>query len=210
MINPKNKTQTTYLKDAIETYENCIARGMTIKTAKGYRSAVNQYITLTNPTITETATYQDFRPSLLEFLDYCRNGKQIGHSALQNHFNALNNYYAYLKDIGRVSINPIPDFRALYIKSYKTPDTREIIQLTTADIEQLILEAQSPLWRAVIGILALTGMRREELTSLDVGSVDFDKRLFHIKERPKRTNKRAPFTDFVLSLVLDYLEVRIN
>ena len=195
---------------AVEVYENCIQRGMTVKTAKGYRSAVGQYVTFMNPTITTTATYQDFRPSLLAFLDYCRNQKQLGHSALQNHFNALNNYFAYLKDCGRVSINPIPDFRALYIKTYKTPDTREIIQLSTADIETLLLTAPNALWRAVISIYAFTGMRREELTSLDIGDVDFDNRIFHIKPRPKRTNKKAPFTEEVLSFLIDYLEIRMK
>ena len=210
MISPNSETNQIYLKDAIETYENCLIRGMTDKTAKGYRSAVNQYINLTKPTIETTATYQDFRPSLLEFLDYCRNEKQIGHSSLQNHFNGLNNYFAYLKDCGRVSINPIPDFRALYIKAYKTPDTREIMQLTTENIETLLTAAQNRLWRAIIGILAFTGMRREELTSLDIGNVDFEDKIFNLKPHPKRTNKRLPFTDLVLSLLLDYLELRIS
>lgn len=210
MNSSNNKMNQVYLNDAIETYNNCLARGMTEKTSKGYRSAVNQYLTLTKPTITTTATYQDFRPSLLQFLDYCRNEKQIGHSALQNHFNGLNNYFSYLKDIGRVSINPIPDFRSLYIKSYKTPDTREIMQLTIEDIETLLKTAQNRLWRAVIAVLAFTGMRREELTSLDIGNVDLENRVFHLKPHPKRTNKKMPFTDFVLSLLLDYLELRIS
>lgn len=210
MTNPISETQPIYLKDALEVYQNCLDRGMTDKTAKGYRSVVNQFIKVTRPTITADATYQEFRPYLLQFLDYCRNTKQIGHSALQNHFNGLNNYFAYLKDCGRVTINPVPDFRSLYIKSYKTPATREIMQLTIEDVETLLKTAQNRLWRAVIGILALTGMRREELTSLDIGNVDFENRIFYLKPHPKRTNLRVPFTELVLSLLLDYLELRIS
>jgi integrase len=205
-----NKKNSIYLKDSTELYENCKTRGMTDKTSKVYRSAVNQYLVLTEQKITITGTYQDFRPSLLQFLDYCRNEKQLSYSALRNHFNGLNNYFAYLKDIGRVSINPIPDFRTLYLRIYKSPDTKEIMQLTIDDIEILLKTSKNRLWRAVISILAFTGMRREELTSLDIGDVDLENRFFYLKSHSKRTNKRIPFTELVLSLVLDYLEIRIS
>lgn len=222
MLNPKHNRMKEYLSstndirlneiynESLAVYENCVQRGMTEKTAKGYQSAVAQYLFLANPRISPEMKYQDYRPSLILFLQYCRDEKCLSYSALRNHFNGLNNYFAYKKDIGEVSINPIPDFRQLYLRVYKEPDTREIMQLTVEDVEMILKAAQNRLWRAVIAVLAFCGLRREELTSLDVGDVDFEKRIFYLKKHCKRSNRKVPFTELVMSLLLDYLELRIS
>ena len=129
-------------------------------------------------------------------------------------FTALNNFFAFLIDEGLITHNPVLSFRARYVREFKdpTPDPRKVLT-----VEELVLllatahnDRREKLWKAVILLLAVTGLRRSELITLNVGDVDFENRILHVRKHKKRSNCLVPFTEEAASLLLDYLEYRLN
>jgi len=80
--------------------------------------------------------------------------------------------------------------------------------LTTKDIETLLKVALSPLWEAVIVLSALTGLRRAELTALNIENIDFEHNLIFVNPHPKRTNLRVPFSEDVAYYLKRYFDIR--
>ena len=199
------------IADALDFRQDCLNRNLTPKTAKGYSSMAADYLQFVKPDIfTKTADYHAFKPSLLAHHNDLKTDRGLNYKTIKTRFTALNNFFEYLYDENIVSLNPIPLFRDRYVREYKASEKPRYRDLEIWDIETLINAANSRLWRAVIGVFALTGMRREELTSLNIGSVDFDNLMFIVPKHPKRTNPRVPFTEQILDLLLDYLELRIS
>jgi integrase/recombinase XerC/integrase/recombinase XerD len=154
-----------------------------------------------------SAEYLDIKPSLVDFVNHCRN-QNLSYSATKTKFTALNNYFTFLMDEGAININPVLQFRSRYVRTYKSPDTRDIIELTTQDIETLLKVANNPLFEAVIILSALTGLRRAELTALNIENIDFENRLIFVNPHPKRTNLRIPFSEDVFYYLDRYLKIR--
>jgi len=191
--------------------QDCLNRNLTPKTAKGYNSMVNDYLQFTEPAIFDKKTnYQEWKPSLIAYHNYLKNEKGLTYKTIKTRFTALNNYFEYLFDENLIGLNPVPQFRARYVREYKPSEKARTQELEVEDIETLINNANNRLWRVVIAIYSLCGLRREELTELDINCVDFDNLVFNVKKHPKRTNTRVPFSEQILDLLLDYLELRIS
>ena len=191
--------------------QDCLNRNLTPKTAKNYNAMAEDFLQFANPTIfNKKTTYHDFKPSLVAYHNHLKNEKGLTYKTIKTRFTALNNFFEYLYDENITSLNPVPQFRARYVREYKASETARTQELELEDIETLINAANSRLWRAVIAIYSLCGLRREELCTLNINSIDFDLCLFHIPEHPKRTNGRVPFSEQIRDLILDYLELRIS
>lgn len=209
MIGSISETHPLYLN--FDFRKDCLNRNLTPKTAKGYGSMVDDYLQFTQPFLfCKKTNYQAWKPSLIQYHNWLKNDKGLTYKTIKTRFTALNNYFEFLFDEDIISLNPVPQFRSRYVREYKSPQTARTQELELEDIETLINTAESRLWRVVIAIYALCGLRREELTDLDISCVDFDNLIFFVKLHPKRTNCRVPFSEQVLELLLDYLELRIS
>jgi Site-specific recombinase XerD len=203
--------ELSQIADALDFRQDCLNRNLTPKTAKGYNTMTTDYLQFVKPELfTKTADYHAFKPSLIQYHNDLKNERGLTYKTIKTRFTALNNFFEYLYDENVISLNPVPQFRARYVREYKAAEKARYRDLEVWDIETLINNAESRLWRAVIAVFALTGMRREELCTLNIGNVDFDNLMFYVPEHPKRTNERVPFTEQVLNLILDYLELRIS
>lgn len=208
MISSIDATHPIYL--SFDFKQDCLNRDLTPKTAKGYNSMVEEYLQFIPAELfNKDSTFHDFKPSLVAYKTSLKE-RGLCYKTIKTKFTALNNFYDYLVEDDIVSINPVPLYRRRNIREYKSPQTARTQELEKEDIETLINTAESRLWRVVIVIYALCGLRREELTDLDISCVDFDNLIFFVKLHPKRTNCRVPFSEQVLELLLDYLELRIS
>lgn len=126
MIDLNTNTSFNYLNnplaDAMRFYDDCRARNLTHETANQYKSFAYDFVKLTRPPLNKNAGYQDFKPALLEFNDYLKS-KDLTYETQKVAFTALNGYFSYLMDEDAISTNPVPQFRARYIRTYKRPDT---------------------------------------------------------------------------------------
>ena len=213
MINPINQNRTTYLNidhlaDAF--FEDLLLQDKEEKTAKSYKKAALDYMIMTGTDqFQKDADFLDYNPHLMTYLKFLRQ-KEYSYSHLKSQFTALNSFYNFLIIHGYIKFNPVGVFRKHYLTRYKPPTPAPVKQCTPDEVFKLIESADSALWKAVISLYAATGMRREELCTLNVGNVDFEKRILYIPAHKKRSNCRIIFSDWALSYLFDYLEIRID
>lgn len=215
MIDRGKQYQSTYLNDlANDFYQDSLNRNLTKNTAKQYSASVLRYLELTGTTqFKKEADYLDYKPHLTAFLEELRR-KEISYSHMKAEFTALNNFFAFLIDDGIITYNPVLAFRARYVREFKdpTPDPRKV--LSEEELALLLATAHKnlrpTLWKAVILFLAVTGLRRSELVALNVGDIDFENRILHVRKHKKRSNCLVPFSEEAASFLFDYLDFRIN
>ena len=207
MIDLTNQISAYYKN--IDFRQDCLNRNLTTKTANDYSAMAADYMQFTAPDIFNTQTkYNEWKPSLVAYHNHLKDEKLLCYKTIKTRFTALSNFFGYLVDENIISINPVPQFRERYVREYKSSETARTQELELLDISNLINASNSRLWRAVIAVYAVCGLRREELCDLDISCMDFDNLLMHVKPHPKRTNTRVPFTAQVRDLILDYFEIR--
>ncbi|MDR2943994.1 MAG: hypothetical protein LBU81_02760, partial [Methanosarcinales archaeon] len=73
MIDLISVNQSNYLNLATAFYSDCQARGLAPLTAQQYQSVAYEYMNETNPNFSMSAEYLDIKPSLVDFVNHCRN-----------------------------------------------------------------------------------------------------------------------------------------
>jgi integrase/recombinase XerD len=111
---------------------------------------------------------------------------------LDRSFSCLAVWYDYLDEQGNVQKNPVKSIQKKYLRQYK-PDcqTRQIISIEqAANIVQATIDTRD---RAILLLLLKTGIRRNELVTLDLDDIDLDNLSLTLKPTAKRTNRELYF-----------------
>jgi integrase/recombinase XerD len=100
-------------------------------------------------------------------------------------------------------------FRRLYLKSHKRHDVAQRRQCPTVEQAKLLVQSiLDPKELAVVVLLLKTGMRRHELSELNVESLDLKNMIIHVQPTGKRSNEIL-YYDLETSIVLErWLKVR--
>ena len=147
---------------------------------------------------------------LLEFLGHLR-AKSYKQGSLGHIFAALSSSYDFLEDTVRVQSNPVPAVQKRYLRPYKANiDRDERRCLSVEECSQLIKTRLVSRDQAIMILLAKTGMRRHELTALDVSDIDMKKRELTLKPTGKRTNRTLFFDDEAAAIVQRWLSTRAS
>jgi len=128
-------------------------------------------------------------------------------SSLRQTFASLSVYFKWLMRQKKLSWNPIPELKEIYLHEYK-PETRRRQLISVEDAAKMILATMRARDRAILYLLFTTGIRRNELVSLDVGDLDFEKMEIHLKPTRKRSNKIAFLTPECARAIRRWLKVR--
>ncbi len=185
---------------------DCDAQGMSPRSLPGYKSALKMfglYIDLAGVDILKVD-----REALRGFIVHSRERRRSQRS-IELIFSVLSSFYEYLKYEGLVSSNPVLDVRKRYLRRYKdNGDGHERQLISVEDMARMINSTMDIRDKAIITLLAKTGIRRNELISLDVSDVDFIENQIRLKPTAKRTN-RTIFIDDECSFILRrWLRVR--
>ena len=143
------------------------------------------------------------------FLIHLRDDMGFSMSTVNHYFASLGAFYDYLEYERIVDHNPIPKFRRRYLRRYKKhhrPETRQLI--TIEQMIDLIHEADYLLYKTIIIFLAKTGIRRNELVTLDIGDIDFKSNIVMLKPTPKRSNRLIFFDNETKRFLKAYLKSR--
>lgn len=146
-----------------------------------------------------------------------RRGGGVSNALLNKHLQALRKFIDYLRQVGRLVL---PD---LQIKSEET-DGKQIQVLTGEEIQLLFkateqmpdrklnfslscaqVEAIQSRDRAMLGILYGCGLRRTEAVSLDVGDINFDRALLHVRKGKNYKERFVPISKASLKYLQDYV-----
>jgi integrase/recombinase XerD len=135
--------------------------------------------------------------------------KGIGRSSVRRYFSSLSTFYDFLVFKKHVSVNPITStFKKFYLKDYKSHDTKQRRQIISiAEARSLIKIIPLIREKAPVVLLFKTGIRRKELSELDVSDLDLANLTLHIKPTGKRSNEIV-FFDEETRLILEKWLVR--
>jgi integrase/recombinase XerD len=186
--------------------QDCQIRGMSPRSLPGYKSALkmfDRYLGQTGANILDVD-----RDVLRGFLEHSR-GRGLSQRTIELSFSVLSSFYEYLVYEGRISSNPVLAVRKRYLRRYKdNGDDHERQLISVEDMARMINSTLDIRDKAIIALLAKTGIRRNELISLDVTDVDLVENKIRLKPTAKRNNRTVFFDDEAAFILRRWLRVR--
>jgi integrase/recombinase XerD len=174
--------------------EDSLIRGLTAETTRRYISALkifNSYLEENGRDILEVN-----RDTLKSFINYLRADREVSQRTIETYFAAMASFYGYLEYERYIDKNPVIEVRKRYLRKYKDNDDGQVRQLISVEeMGKLINSTVDVRDRAIITLLAKTGIRRNELIKLDIDDIDWVDQSIRLKPTAKRTNRTVFFDD---------------
>jgi len=191
----------------VEFVKDCRLRGYSPETIRSHRSNLRTISRFLNQ---NGLSFLDVdKDALRMLLDYLKNTRKVGHKTVDSYFSALSSFYEYLMFEEKIKSNPVPSFRKRYLNSYKSHQPSPPRKLISVEEMALLINSTLEIRdKAMMTVLAKTGVRRGELISMDVGDVDFDGGRIRLKRKNKRSNLYVYFDDETAVLLSRWLKVR--
>jgi len=187
--------------------EDCRMRNMTRESILRYISGIRLLNGFCQKEHYDLIKIED--QQVVHFLKYLREERHNSPKTVKNVFNTLSSFYEFLVYVKILQRNPIPPIRKRYIRSYKSEGTRvEKRLLSVEEMSHLISMAFNVRDRAIMILLAKTGMRRNELVTLDLDDIDIPEGKLVLKPTAKRSNRVLFFDNECAVIMKDWLEVR--
>jgi len=186
---------------------DCEIRGMSPRSFPGYHSALRAFLKYLSEK--DVHLLDVGQNELIDFIRYLRLERRVSQRTIELTFSVLSSLYEYLIFSGRLEVNPVLPVRKRYLKRYKDNGDRNERQLISVEsMTRLINSTLDIRDRAIITLLAKTGIRRNELISLDVSDVDFVEQKIRLKPTAKRSNRTVFFDDECSFILRRWLKVR--
>jgi integrase/recombinase XerD len=188
-------------EDLIERFrKDCTIRGMTPESIIRYVSTLRIFRTFLNERGSDPLKVDG--NILWDWLENLRINRGVSQKTLENYFTEISSFYEFLLYEGLIVSNPVSAVRKRYLRRYKNGDEEHTHKLISVeDMGRLINSTMDIRDRAIITLLAKTGVRRRELISLDVDDIDFVEQSIRLKPTAKRSN-RIVFFDGEAALIL--------
>lgn len=157
---------------------------------------------------------------LIDFLNYLRFKKEVMYSGkikygcakstIKTYFSSLHSYFEFLVFSEIIKDNPVIRFRKRYLRHVKKDSGPEHIRqlISVRDMAKMVYFSDDPLTRALIITLAKTGLRRNELITLDLNDLNLDTGTIYLKPTAKRSNRIVFIDDETISIIQRYLNQR--
>jgi integrase/recombinase XerD len=147
------------------------------------------------------------RPDLKAYLDDL-NTRNISHKTASIRFGAIGNFYDFLVFEEILEVNPVKAVQKRYLQAYKTPAGHTHRLISVEQAATMLHELADIRDKAIFILLLKTGMRRNELISLDVDDINWDNQSITLKPAPKRTNRIVFFDDEAAEYLKRWLRLR--
>ena len=196
--------------DLIQSYlSDCRLRDHSLETIRSNKSALRitaRYMDQQGFSLLEVDKY-----ALKALLDYLKNERCVTHKTVEGYFTTLSGFYEYHVYEEKLTSNPVPSFRKRYLTTYKNRQTSESRKLISVDeMALLINSAIKTRDKALMTVLAKTGVRRGELISMDVDDIDWVDQRIRLKRKNKRSNLFVYFDEEAAILLNRWLNLRHN
>jgi len=205
------KTQSLSNRDLIEMFlEDCHIRGLTQRTIDTYASNLKTFFNHVERPALEVDLSE-----LRRFLTWLRDERDLADNTISMYYSALQSLYEYLEFEGYAESNPVPRFRRRYLaflgKNNRGSSGNSERQLISVDdMRKLINSIMEPRDKAVVTLLAKTGIRRQELVNTDIDDIDWVEQSITLKPTAKRTNQTVFFDDECARILRRWLQTRDN
>ena len=130
------------------------------------------------------------------------------YNTLVQYFSALSSFCDYLVWEGIAQTNPVIPFRKRYLRQYKNQHDSERKMISVKEMAMLINSILDPRDKAIITLLAKTGIRRNELIQIDLDDIDWIEQSIKLKPHPKRSNCIVFFDDECAVILRRWIKAR--
>ena len=137
--------------------------------------------------------------------------RELGNSAIAKYFSGISTFFKFLVWYEYVDRNPVPTLKEHYPqvfnkKARNTNHRRKLISIDQA--KTLVASILDPRELAVVVLLLKSGIRRSELSTLDLDDVDLPNHTLHLKPTAKRTNLEVYVDDEAILVLKRWLKQR--
>jgi len=199
-------------EELIERFvEDCQLRGLTSESIRGYRGnlrILSRFLGTKGLSIRELD-----RQNLKTVLNYLSKERGVSYRTVGDYYSALSSLYQYFIWEGLAEANPILPFRERYLRQYKNSRNNAGSERKLISVEDMTLLVNSildPRDKAIITVLAKTGVRRGELIDMDVDEIDWEEQSIRLKPKAKRSNRIVFFDDETAIILRRWLRSRTN
>jgi integrase/recombinase XerD len=190
-----------------EFYADCELKGMTAETIRRYKSSIlifNEFLTRRGIALLEVN-----KGTLKDFLGYLRQERQVKQKTIENYFSALSSLYEFFEFEEYILKNPVLAVRKRFLRSYKKEfSTSERKLISVEEMKLLINSILDTRDKAIMTLLAKTGIRRGELISMDVDDIDWVVNSITLKPKSKRSNRIIFFDDETARILKRWIRLR--
>ena len=187
--------------------QDCKIRGMSPRSIPHYGYIVRKFLDFLNQRGVDVSSVD--KEVLRDYIQVLRIEGDMAQKTVENHFSILSSFYEFLIFEDVVSFNPVLPVRKRYLRRYKDngPDQERKL-ISVEEMAQLINSTLNIRDKAIISILAKTGIRRNELITLDLGDVNFIEQEITLKPTAKRSNKTVFFDDETSFILNRWIKIR--
>ncbi len=197
-------------QELIEKYvQDELLRGKTEKSLATYKSNLTYTFKLLDCTPEELG-----KDELKELLYHLRNekegrrGKGLSDQTINVYFSALNSLYEFLTFEEYLDHNPVPAFRKRYLQNLNSDGGEERQLISVSEMAGLVMSIMKTRDKAIILVLAKTGIRRNELIQIDIDDIDWEEQSIKLKPTPKRSNRTVFFDAECARALKKWVEIR--
>jgi len=177
--------------------EDCQDRQLTNETIRRYRSSIKQYLTYL-----EQRGISILNVDKHTLHDYIRQRRSQGidQKTLENDLSGIAGLYEYLVFEDYMERNPVPGVRKRYLRRYKEESDGDAESprklLTIEEMSLLINSVIDTRDKAIMTLMAKTGVRRGELIAMDIDDINWPEQSITIKRNQfKKRSGRTVFFD---------------
>ncbi len=189
--------------------KDCQTRRMSHNSILSYLSAVRIFLDFVEQR--QIVVVNVDKSVLKDYIDHLLDDRKVSYKTLSYQFSALSAFYEWMVFEETITVNPVPPVRKRYLQRYKggvglQEEGRKLISVK--EMGDLVRSIVSSRDRAVVVLLAKTGVRRGELVSIDLDDVDMELMSVKLKPKAKRTNRLVFFDEEGKRALLDWLNMR--
>lgn len=179
-------------------------RGLSRQTIETYVKALRAFSRFLGSRTMEDASKMDVRA----FVDMKRK-QGVTTRTIRGRLNALSSFYEFLIFEGIRSDNPVQEVRKRYLTQYKASSEEHTHKLISIeDMARLVNSMIDIRNKAMLLVMAKTGIRRGELLSMEIQDINWQNQSILLKEKRKRSNRIVFFDDETAYVLRRWLEIR--
>ena len=191
----------------LDFVEDCKLRNLSPETIVGYRSRLQKAARiLAQKGLSVSRLDKESLKVVLEYLQ--RQG--FAYKNLLQYFAALSSFSDYLVYEEIAQANQVGPFRKRYVRQFKNQHSSERKLISVEEMAMLINSILNPRDKAIVTLLAKTGIRRGELIRIELDDIDWVEQSIRLKTHPKRSNCVVFFDDETARVLQRWIKARGN
>ena len=194
-------------RELIEEFcEDCRLRNMTDESIRRYKSCLQIFAKfLAEKGVRIVDVDKKVLKAFLSFLKQ----RGVKYKTLENYFSALSSFYDFLVFEELVDRNIVLPFRRRYLRRYKDDcDDPERKIISVEEMSKFVNSILDPRDKAIVVLLAKTGIRRGELIRIDVDDINWEDYSITLKPTAKRSRRVVFFDDECAIVLKRWLRIR--